>query len=413
MDVAVVEKLAVAVGLGLLVGFQREWAEPSIAGIRTFALITLFGTLVGLSAETFGGWAIAAGLLAVAALVVTGSVLEGRRAEEPPGLTTEFAALVMYAVGVAIAVGHLAVGVLVGAGTAVLLQWKAPLHRFVDRVGAADVRAIFQLVLIGLVILPVLPRRALDPYGVLVPFEIWLMVVLIVGISLAGYTAARLFGAGVGTLMAGVLGGLISSTATTVSFARSSRRAPETVELGAMVVTIASTIVFARVLFEVGVVAPEVLPGVAGPLVAMLAVMTLISAAMWLAGRRHGPPAAVEGGPPTEFKSAIVFGALYAAVLLAVALANRHFGDRGLFTVAVLSGTTDVDAITLSTAQMIKKGQVASDTGWRMILVGALSNLAVKGLAVAALADRRMTARVAAAFGAAILCGLAILFLWR
>jgi len=308
MDVAVVEKLAVAVGLGLLVGFQREWAEPSIAGIRTFALITLFGTLVGLSAESFGGWAIAAGLLSVAALVVTGSVLEGRRAEEPPGLTTEFAALVMYAVGVTIAVGHLAVGVLVGAGTAVLLQWKAPLHRFVDRVGAADVRAIFQLVLIGLVILPVLPRRALDPYGVLVPFEIWLMVVLIVGISLAGYTAARIFGAGVGTLMAGVLGGLISSTATTVSYARGSRRAPGTADLGALVATIASTIVFARVLFEVGVVAPEVLPGVAGPLLAMLAVMTLISAAMWLVGRRHAAPAAVEGGPPVEIKSAIVFG---------------------------------------------------------------------------------------------------------
>lgn len=244
MDLDVVQKLALAAGLGLLVGFQREWTAPHVAGIRTFTLITVFGTVIGLFNSDAGGWLIGAGLIAVAAMIIVGNVIKFSDTQKEPGLTTQIAALLMYAVGIAIALGHMEFGIIVAGGTAVLLHWKKPLHSFIERFGEADVRAIIQLVLIALVILPILPNRSYGPYGVLNPFEMWLMVVLIVGISLGGYIGYVFFGAKAGTLLGGILGGLISSTATTVSYARRTRQSPELSTLAALVIMIASTIVF-------------------------------------------------------------------------------------------------------------------------------------------------------------------------
>src|SRR6185436_15336835 len=142
-------------------------------------------------------------------------------------------------------------------------------------------------VVIALVILPVLPDREMGPYGVLNPYQIWWMVVLIVGLSLAGYVAYKLFGAGAGTVLAGVLGGLVSSTAATVSYSRRSRKTPELSRLAALVIMIASTVVFARVLVEVAAVAPGRFLALAPPLAAMLGVAVLVSLMAWLAGREQ------------------------------------------------------------------------------------------------------------------------------
>jgi uncharacterized membrane protein (DUF4010 family) len=176
-------------------------------------------------------------------------------------------------------------------------------------------------------------------------------------------------------------------------------------------IVIASTIVFVRVLFEVAVVAPEVLPGVAPPLGVVLALLGAIAAAGYARARRQlSTPAHI--GAPSDLRAAIVFGALYAAVLLAVALAKEHLGERGLFAVAALSGLTDVDAITLSTAQLLKAGRLDLETGWRLILTGALANLVFKAAAVAALGHPRLFARVAAQFGVALVGGAAVLAFW-
>jgi hypothetical protein len=236
-------------------------------------------------------------------------------------------------------------------------------------------------------------------------------VVLIVGISLAAYIASKLLGARVGTLLGGALGGLISSTAATVSYARRTRGAAEAVDGAAIMIVIASTIVFVRVLFEVAVVAPEVLTAVAAPLGVVLALLGAIAAASYARARRAlRPPAHI--GAPSDLRAAIVFGGLYAAVLFAVALAKEHLGERGLFAVAALSGLTDVDAITLSTAQLLKAGRLDLDTGWRLILTGALANLVFKAAAVAVLGHRRLFARIALQFGIALAGGAAVLAFW-
>ena len=203
----------------------------------------------------------------------------------------------------------------------------------------------------------------------------------------------------------------ISSTATTVSYARRTRRAEDVSGVASVVLLIASTIVFGRVMIEVAVVAPGILPIVGPPLLAMMAIMILISA---LAHQRQAgqfTPLPVDEDP-AEIKAAVIFGLLYAGVLFAVAAVKEHFGDVGLYAVAALSGLTDMDAITLSTAQMIKKGSLDSDMGWRMILIGALSNLVFKFGVVALLASRKLRNRIMAGFGAAFIGGLLILIFW-
>jgi len=404
-------QLAVALGLGLLVGMQRERVDSPVAGIRTFTLITLFGALAALLGQVFGGWVVAVGFVASALLVISGNLARTVKGEMSPGQTTEFTAMVMFGVGAWVVAGSMAQAVVVGGTVAVLLHMREPLHRMVDRIGEADLKAIMQFVVIALVILPVLPDRPFGPYGVLNPYQIWWMVVLIVGLSLGGYVAFKLFGAGAGTVLGGVLGGTISSTATTVSFARASKDDPESSRLAALVVMIASTVVFVRLLVEIGAVARGSFLALAPPLAAMLGVMAVLSLVTWFSGRDHEAKP-IEPGNPAELKGALIFGALYAAVLLAVAFAQDRFGTAGLYTVAAISGLTDMDAITLSTARLVDRGNLAPDTGWRAILLAALSNLLFKAGLVATLGSPRLLGRIALLFGAAMAAGGAILWLW-
>lgn len=244
-------QLAVALGLGLLVGLQRERVDSAIAGIRTFSLITLLGAVAAYLGQAFGGWVIAVGLLAVAILVVSGNLVRLKDGTAEAGQTTEFTALLMYGVGALVVIGPMPFAVVLAGAVAVLLHLREPLHRFVGRIGEEDLKAIMQFVLIALVILPVLPDQPMGPYQVLNPYQIWWMVVLIVGLSLAGYVAFKLFGARAGAVLGGVLGGVISSTATTVTYARRSREDPESSRLAALIVMLASTVVYGRVLVEI------------------------------------------------------------------------------------------------------------------------------------------------------------------
>ena len=408
----IIRQLAIAIGLGLLVGLQREWATTRIAGIRTFPLITVFGLLSGVLAGSLGGWVVAAALLALAITIMVGNVGRYMQGHPDGGITTEVAGLVMFTVGALLAFGHTEVAIVVTGAVATLLYWKRPMHAFVDRIGEPDFRALIQLVVIALVILPVLPDQAYGPYGVLNPFRIWRMVVLIVGISMAAYVAYKLLGPKAGTLAAGALGGLISSTAATISFARLGRSSPAASSAAAIAVMIASTVVFGRVLFEVAVFAPGGLSTMGPPLVAMMVAMIGIGAGMWVANRRSPDVALEEDEPPSSIRSAIIFALLYAVVLFGIAFANEHFGQQGLFGVAAISGLTDMDAITLSTAELVGSGDVAASTGWRLILTGGMANLVFKAGVVGVLGTRRMFGLVALAFGLSIAAGVALLWLW-
>ncbi len=406
------QKLAISLGLGLLVGLQREHADSQLAGIRTFAIIALLGSVsVLLAIELDSAWIIGLAGLGVAGMLMVGNIMKLDQGDASPGITTEVAALLMFGVGAYVVVGHAEVAVVVTGVLAVLLHFKHNLHAFVDRMGERDALAVMQFVLIALVIFPVLPNQAYGPYGVLNPQEIWLMVVLIVGISLAGYVAFKVLGNQAGTILAGVLGGLISSTATTVSYSRRTRHADEIASHAALVIIIASTIAFARVVGEVAIVAPRLLPQIAPPLVAMFVWMALICGGWYFFGRGEAGELP-EPSNPAELKSALIFGAIYAVVLLAVAAAKEYFGNQGLYVVAVVSGLTDMDAITLSTARLASQQQLEAGVAWRTILIAALANLVFKGGMVAVLGSRRLTWQIAILFGLSLLGGILLLMLW-
>ncbi|MCX7887846.1 MAG: MgtC/SapB family protein [Verrucomicrobiae bacterium] len=406
------QQLGVSLLLGLLVGLQRERTERSIAGIRTFPLITLSGTFCALLAQSFGGWVVAAGMAAVGALFVVAHIIRARHSQVEFGLTTEMAGMLMFAVGAFLVTGPMSVAVVCGGAVAVLLQWKKPLHEFVRGLAENDVAAIMQFVLITLVILPVLPNRGFGPWEVLNPFKIWLMVVLIVGISLSGYVAYKLFGARAGLLMGGVLGGLASSTATTVSYARSSREsAGQTAGMSAAVILLASAVMYARLMVVLAVVVPNHFLTLCGPLAVMLATCVLLAAWLYRPVRAGAVPV-MQHSNPAELKSALVFGALFAGILLAVAAAKQYLGSRGLYAVASISGLTDVDAISLSLAQLVGNGQLSELLGWRLILVATLANFLFKAGVVATMGERHLLRLILLRFALLVLAGMLLLALW-
>lgn len=395
--------LAVALGLGLLVGLQRE-TQPRAAGLRTFALVTLAGAIAGQLVPAAGGTVVAVGLLAVAAL----AGVEHFRDDTRSGLTTEAAMVTMYLIGVYLAVGSMRIAVVLGGGVAVLLQAKAHFRKIMERLGDNDVRAIMQFALLSLVILPVLPDRDFGPWGVLNLFEVWLLVVLIVGINLAGYIAWKFTRDDTGALVTGLLGGVISSTATTVSYAKRAQREDQAAPLAAVVIMIATAVVLVRVLIEVAVVAPSLITSVALPLGLLLILSAAVSFVMWWRTRGQSTQMP-EQENPTMLRAALAFGALYAVVLLAVAWTRELAGASGLYVVAAVAGLTDVDAITLSTARIASSGQISVTDLWRVIVIAFLSNLLFKAVIVAMVGSRRLL-RIVSGMFAVLALGAGLIF---
>lgn len=397
--------------LGLLVGLQRQRAAPGMPGLRTFPLITVFGTVAAVLSGPLGGWVVAAGLLGLTAIVVA-AALQRDPDDFDRGTTTEVSALVMYGVGALLAFGHTAVAVAIGGGVAVLLEFKPQLHGFARQLGDRDLKAIMQFVLITCIILPVLPRRSFGPLDVLNPFETWLMVVFIVGLSLSGYVVYKFFGREAGILLGGLLGGAVSSTATTVTYARQARETPQALPSVTIVILIASAVSLLRVLVAVTVVSPNFACSVAGPVAVMLALTILPSLVLWYRVERESAPPTTGPQNPTHLRSAIVFGAMYSLVLFGLAAAKQYLGGRGLMAMAAVSGLTDMDAITLSTARMSLADSTVADSGWRLIIAAAMANLVAKTLLAGALGGRALFWRVGLLLLLPMLGGAATLFFW-
>jgi uncharacterized membrane protein (DUF4010 family) len=410
------QQLGISALLGLLVGLQRERAPDTAAGLRTFPLITLLGTITALMAVALGdSWILAAGLLAVVAVVAVGHLVKLRVSHPDIGTTTDFAELLMFAVGALVALGPTVVAVAVGGGVAVLLQFKGELHGFARRLGEKDLKAMMQFVLITCIILPIVPNKTFGPFDVLNPFETWLMVVFIVGMSVGGYIAYKFFGRDAGILLAGMLGGAISSTATTVSSSRRARDSALARRNAAIVICIASAVMYVRVAIEIIVVGSRtLLQSAAMPIGVMMALTLLPALVVWFRVR-HASGELPEPENPTQLKSAIVFATMYALVLFGLAAAEHYQGEigvQGMYWVAGLSGLTDMDAITLSTARMSLRDANLAQNGWRLLLVAAMANMVLKGAMAGILGGRRMLASLAWMF-AIPLAGGCILLWWR
>lgn len=412
--------LGLSLGLGLLVGVQRQWSGSKVAGIRTFPIAALAGTLSAVLGREFGqpAWIVAAGILAIGAISIAGEVIEARASPPPrPGITTPVALIAMFLVGALAAVGPAAAVIAVGVAIAILLQLKGPLHGLAAKLGEKDLRAFMLFAAITFVILPILPDRILfqerlGDLAVWNPHEIWLMVVLIVGLSIAGYIGAKIVGPGAGDILLGLLGGLVSSTATTFAASRRARAGGEgAARPAALIVTLASGVVYIRVLVLLAIFAPDLIRTSLPPIAILLAI-SAVFAAVGAANNRapHDDLAGI--GNPSELRSALVFAVLYALVLFAVAGANRALGDPGLYIVAAISGLTDMDAITLSTARHWGEDGFPASTAWRLIVLAACANMAFKSAIVGVIGGWRPLRILLPYALSIIVAAIALILLW-
>lgn len=401
-DLQTVLRLSIAVLIGALVGLQREQAQPRLGGVRTFPLVALLGALAGFLP---GIWAPAAGLVALGAVIAAA----GRGGERGGGITTETAMLATYLIAAYAARGSLAIAGVAGAAVAVLLQFKPELHGAVEKLGEDDMRAIMRFAVVALIILPILPNHGFGPSGTLNPRESWLMVVLVVGLSLAGYIAYKFVGKRGGMLTAGLLGGTISSTATAFAYSGLAARQPRAAAAAGGVVALACAVVFARIMIELGVVAPRVLLKGVLPLSLAAAAAAVFAAAVFY--RADGEADGIEPKNPGGMLAAVAFGAGYALVGLLMTLGHGRFtGSEWL--VAAVSGLTDVDAVTLSTARLARAGTLEADTAWRLALVAAASNTLFKAGLVTVVSRRALGVRLGLPLLGLCAVSAAIALLW-
>jgi uncharacterized membrane protein (DUF4010 family) len=326
------------------------------------------------------------------------------------------AILVMYAVGVYLAFGfasgHTVIAVAVTGAVVLLLYAKDILHKFIASLGQKDVHGIMQFILLACVILPILPNQGYGPYEVLNPRNIWLVVVLVVGISLLGYIAYRLVGERAGTVLSGLIGGLISSTATTASFARISRDGNGQHARTALVaITIASTMVFIRLFLELSATAPAYLWTIYSPLLAIGGSTALVAAILFVRSRNNRQSLPPQQNP-TNLRAALLFAVIYTAVSLGAAYAHNYLGSRGLYAVAAISGLSDMDAITLSSGKAVSEGRMAPHEASRAIAIALISSMAMKVIICGVLGSNALLRRACLAFALNAAAAVAVILLW-
>jgi uncharacterized membrane protein (DUF4010 family) len=437
LDLTVAIQMAYALGIGVLIGLERSFgtllergevdpmaakatdetaSEPPAledveiadsSGVRTFSVLALFGYVSAFVGESLP-WVAPAALMASAAIIVA---LYLRATHEGLGITTEVAALCVTALGMLCRVDH-HVAAVIGLLLAVVLASKRATHSLVRRVRRVEITDTLKFLVVVLIVLPLLPDRALDPYGAFNPYKVGVLVVLISGIGFAGYFLTRLLGAQRGLGLTGIIGGLTSSTAVTAAMAQQAKERPELRTICALSTVAANATMFARVLVVVAVIDRALLARLAWSLGGMTVTALVATVILWLYAKK-----AEDGDEkhkevplknPFSLGPAIKFAGFFVFILFLLKLAKRYMGDSGLYLAAAVSGLADVDAITLSVADQVGNQQLASKVGAIAITIAVVSNSVTKtGIAISS-GGWKFGRLVAAALGAATAVGLTL-----
>lgn len=395
-----VQAFAISLGIGLLIGLERERKPDVKAGLRTFALTALFGCLAALLGEMSGSpWVLAVGLLMMAAMMIA-ALARDPLDDGDPGTTTVVALMVCYGLGALTWYGEATLAVMLAITTTVLLYFKAQLQGVTRSLTPKDLISILQFGVLSLVVLPILPNQDYGPYQALNPQQIWWMVVLISGLSLAGYAALRIVGNQHGAPLLGFFGGLVSSTATTMVFARNSRADASLTATATLVILIANLVVILRIGIVAVLLAPQLLAPLAGVLGIGLLCGLVVAVFKWRTLTGAGALPLPEIKNPTEIRTALTFGLLYGVVLLLSAWLQDIAGSQGLYLVALASGLTDVDAITLSTLRLFNQQTLAAGPAVVAIGLAVLANLAFKASLVVTIGGGALARKVLPGLGA-------------
>jgi uncharacterized membrane protein (DUF4010 family) len=381
-------RFAMALGIGFIIGLQREFSHGKdgreiIAGERTFALLSMGGCLAAMIADHLESPFILVGILLIFGVFTSIAYFSDAWKHEQVGITSEVAIIIAVLIGVLCYYGDLTIAAAIGIVTTVLLSIKLETDRFVRALTREEVFAALQLAVISAIVLPLLPNRSFlePPFDVLNPFNIWLMVVFISGINFLGYVFIKVVGSDQGITLAGFLGGLVSSTAVTLSFSERSKRESGLAKPLALAITVAWMVMFTRVLIEVGVLNQALLRIVWLP-IAAAGLAALLYCVYLYFSRRPTEKSHLELTNPIDLASAMKFGLAYAVILLVSRTAYLYYGDTGIFVSSILSGLADVDAITLSVSELSNTGAIGLDTASRAVVLAAMSNTITKGAIV-------------------------------
>jgi uncharacterized membrane protein (DUF4010 family) len=414
-------RFGVALLIGALLGLEREFVQqkegtPDFAGIRTFSLIALLGSVAAYLLADFGLIPIAVSLAGLVLLTTVSYLASLLRSGTEKGITTEVAALLTFLFGVLVIGNQESVAIALAVVTALLLASKGRLHMLIRRMSSEDIHVTLEFGLVAAVILPLLPNRTIDPLGLLNPFQTWLMVVFVSGIGFSGYVLMKVLGPLRGINLMGVLGGLASSTATTISFSTASRRNPSLSGHYARAVILASSVMVPRALLLVLATYSPLLPMAGPPLVAMLASGLVI---VYLLQRRSGAAGdaverSLEVAHPLKLSTAIQFGLVFAVALVVVDFAQSYLGSPGVYLASVLAGSTDVDAITLSVARLAGNAQLSPQVAGIAVIIAALANTVAKGVIAYSSGSHELRRTVVRAFSAMSAVGVitTLVMLW-
>jgi len=403
--------LLAALALGLMIGIERGWSGRDsddgtrVAGVRTFSLIGLSGGVFAILAQQWGVWLIVTGFFVVAILIAS-SYISHSKLSDDAGITTEFSMLLTFALAIWAASGDPLPALSCGAVVVALLGHKKSLHKLLKRISPKAFYSGITLLLISVVVLPLLPDEGYGPWQALNPYWLWWMVVLISGLSFIGYLFTQLLGEKRGTLITAIAGGFASSTAVTLTMARFAKKNSHSV-IYASGMLLACSIMFPRVLIEVFVVNRELLTLLWPPILLMFAGLLTVIALMYRQNKRKPPSKAGEItiSNPLQLTTAIQFGILLAVILLLAEAMKDWFGDAGIYSLAIVSGLMDVDAITLSLSRSAQ-GELSGQVAAMGIILACASNTLLKGVMFASVAGIKLHYRYAVYMILSVIPGL-------
>ncbi len=405
-DLDLFSRLAVSLAIGLMVGIERGWKAREVedhgraAGLRTFGLSGLMGGICGVLSSQLGAQIVGIAFLAFSGAFGTFTWLEAKT-KGNLSVTTLIAGMLTFLLGAMATIGEVTVAIAAAVSMTVLLALRTQLHSWLSRVTWDEIRAGLILMVMSFLLLPILPNRAIDPWGAVNLHEVWLLTIMMALISFTGYVAVRMFGDLLGIIVTAAAGGLASSTATTLTFARLGRDQPGAVNLLVGGILISGAVMALRV----GVIASALNPNLLGPLAVALgtATATLGAIAMLFVfgmGARPGDHAKpkLTIANPLVVGTSIKLSAFIIVVMLAAELVQQVWGNTGVLAVAALSGIADVDAITLSMARMDTTEQLATEA----ILMAVAVNTASKASMAAWVGGKAVGLRVGLASAIAI-----------
>lgn len=382
------QRLAIALAIGFAVGVERGWQERDevaggrTAGLRTFSLTGLLGGITGLLVLKVGAWALAAVSLPLGAAYVVFAVQEAR-AEKNWSVTAVVAAFVVYALGVYAMVGDWRLASAAAVATIGLLAFRGFLHSWLRALTWAELRSALILLAMTFVVLPLLPDEDMGPYGVFNPYQLWMLTILIGGVSYLGYIAIRVFGAGRGMPLAAAIGALVSSTAVVVDLARRVKESPDLARPAVGAAMIAGAVMAARI-FAVAIALSRPLGLRLAPAMAVFALASLGIAGLLAFRSERASGAETQVKSPLDFVEVLKFAGLLAGVSAVAHIVSSLFGSAGVLAVGAIAGLADVDAVTLTVGRMVGTSLSASFAAGAVLLAAASNSVAKTGIAFTA-----------------------------